>query len=112
MLEVCCFCEVFENLLYVLLVCIFVVAKRIIVHYPTYVAPIVIIELTYELEVGKTLSTLTWHRCSIKLNLHMMLNEKNIGVGRIVPAVIIHTTLHIPANIEYIVNIMQKNTTE
>ena len=37
--------------------------------------------------------------------------EKIIGVGRIAPAVIIHTTLHIPANIEYIVNIMQKNTT-
>ena len=34
--------------------------------------------------------------------------EKNIGVGRIAPAVIIHTTLHIPANIEYIVNIMQE----
>ena len=68
LLEVCYLCEVFENLLYVLHVCIFVVPKRIIVHYPTYVAPTVITELTHGLEVGKTLSTLTWHRCSGKLN--------------------------------------------
>ena len=77
LLEVCCFCEAFEILLYVQHVCIFVVAKRIIVYYPAYVAPTVIAELTHELEVSKTLSTLTCHRFFRKLNLHMMLNGKN-----------------------------------